>query len=80
MILFIAMVLVAAVASAVLISTSNSVREQATQTGSAAIYGTAAGFNVENVWGTSRTMRSTSSMYISALFLVARRNVSAVPW
>ncbi len=51
MILFIAMVLVAAVASAVLISTSNSVREQATQTGSAAIYGTAAGFNVENVWG-----------------------------
>jgi flagellin FlaB len=45
MIVFIAMILVSAVAAGVLISTANSVREQATSTGDQAINNVAAGFN-----------------------------------
>lgn len=53
MIIFIAMVLVAAVAASVLISTANSVREQATQTGDDAIADVSSGFDVEYVTGTA---------------------------
>lgn len=49
MIIFIAMVLVAAVASSVLISTANDVREQATQTGVDAIRGVSSGYDLEYV-------------------------------
>jgi flagellin FlaB len=51
MIVFIAMVLVAAVAAAVLISTANSVREQATSTGDQTINNVASGFIKEGVVG-----------------------------
>lgn len=51
MIIFIAMVLVAAVASSVLISTANDVREQATQTGNDAIRGVSSGYDLEYVSG-----------------------------
>jgi flagellin FlaB len=49
MIIFIAMVLVAAVAASVLISTANDVREQATQTGVDAIRGVSSGYDVQYV-------------------------------
>ncbi len=52
MIIFIAMVLVAAVAASVLISTANTVREQATQTGNDAINNVASGFDIKYVKGT----------------------------
>jgi len=52
MIIFIAMVLVAAVAASVLISTSNTVREQATKTGNDAINNVASGFDIKYVKGT----------------------------
>jgi|GEM_PF-747253 len=52
MIIFIAMVLVAAVAASVLISTANTVREQATQTGNDAITNVASGFDIKYVKGT----------------------------
>jgi flagellin FlaB len=52
MIIFIAMVLVAAVAASVLISTANTVREQATQTGTDAINNVASGFDIKYVKGT----------------------------
>ena len=52
MIIFIAMVLVAAVAASVLISTANTVREQATQTGNDAIAGVSSGFDIKYVKGT----------------------------
>jgi flagellin FlaB len=51
MIIFIAMVLVAAVAASVLISTANSVREQAQSTGEQAITNVASGFVVQDVIG-----------------------------
>lgn len=51
MIIFIAMVLVAAVAASVLISTANTVREQATQTGNDAITGVSSGFDIKYVKG-----------------------------
>jgi archaellin len=51
MIIFIAMVLVAAVAASVLISTANTVREQATQTGNDAIRGVSSGYDLEYVTG-----------------------------
>ena len=55
MIIFIAMVLVAAVAASVLISTANTVREQATQTGNDAIAGVSSGFDIKYVKGTVGT-------------------------
>jgi flagellin FlaB len=51
MIIFIAMVLVAAVAASVLISTANTVREQAQSTGTDAINNVASGFVVYSVMG-----------------------------
>ena len=51
MIIFIAMVLVAAVAASVLISTANKVREQAQNTGDQAITNVASGFVVQDVTG-----------------------------
>jgi len=51
MIIFIAMVLVAAVAASVLISTANSVREQAQNTGEQAIQNVASGFITYDVVG-----------------------------
>ena len=51
MIIFIAMVLVAAVAASVLISTANKVREQAQNTGDQAINNVASGFIVQDVTG-----------------------------
>ena len=55
MIIFIAMVLVAAVAASVLISTANKVREQAQNTGDQAINNVASGFVVQDVTGTVAT-------------------------
>jgi flagellin FlaB len=55
MIIFIAMVLVAAVAASVLISTANTVREQAQSTGSQAINNVASGFIIQDVVGTVDT-------------------------
>lgn len=52
MIIFIAMVLVAAVAASVMISTANTVREQAQSTGDQAIDNVASGFAVQDVVGT----------------------------
>jgi flagellin FlaB len=52
MIIFIAMVLVAAVAASVLISTANTVREQAQNTGEQAIQNVASGFITYDVVGT----------------------------
>ena len=52
MIIFIAMVLVAAVAASVLISSANTVREQAIQTGNDAIAGVSSGFDIKYVKGT----------------------------
>ncbi len=51
MIIFIAMILVAAVAASVLISTANKVREQAQNTGDQAINNVASGFVVQDVTG-----------------------------
>jgi flagellin FlaB len=55
MIIFIAMVLVAAVAASVLISTANKVREQAQNTGDQAINNVASGFVIQDVTGTVDT-------------------------
>ncbi len=55
MIIFIAMVLVAAVAASVLISTANQVREQAQTTGEQAINNVATGFLVQDVVGVVAT-------------------------
>ncbi|MEM2944612.1 MAG: archaellin/type IV pilin N-terminal domain-containing protein [Methanomassiliicoccales archaeon] len=51
MIIFIAMILVAAVAASVLISTANTVREQAQSTGEDAIANVASGFIIQGVIG-----------------------------
>jgi len=59
MIIFIAMVLVAAVAASVLISTANTVREQATQTGNDAITNVASGFDIKYVKGTVSSNKIT---------------------
>ena len=55
MIIFIAMILVAAVAASVLIGTANKVREQAQNTGDQAINNVASGFVVQDVTGTVNT-------------------------
>lgn len=60
MIIFIAMVLVAAVAASVLISTANTVREQATQTGNDAINNVASGFDIKYVKGEVSANKITS--------------------
>lgn len=61
MIIFIAMVLVAAVAASVLISTANTVREQATQTGNDAINSVSSGFDIKYVKGTVADGENTIS-------------------
>jgi len=65
MIVFIAMVLVAAVAAAVLISTANQVREQATSTGDQAINNVAAGFIKQGVTGYVATDTKVASINIT---------------
>jgi archaeal flagellin FlaB len=55
MIIFIAMILVSAVAASVLISTANKVREQAQNTGDQAINNVASGFVVQDVTGTVKS-------------------------
>jgi len=55
MIIFIAMILVAAVAASVLIGTANKVREQAQNTGNQAINDVASGFVVQDVTGTVKS-------------------------
>lgn len=65
MIIFIAMVLVAAVAASVLISTANTVREQATKTGNDAINNVASGFDIKYVKGTvSDNVITTMDVYV----------------
>jgi flagellin FlaB len=65
MIVFIAMVLVAAVAAAVLISTANSVREQATSTGDQTINNVASGLVKEGIVG-----------YVGATFTLEGVNIT----
>ncbi|HUL38864.1 MAG TPA: archaellin/type IV pilin N-terminal domain-containing protein [Methanomassiliicoccales archaeon] len=65
MIIFIAMVLVAAVAASVLISTANTVREQAQSTGTDAINNVASGFVVYSVMGeVGNTTNSIDNCYL----------------
>jgi flagellin FlaB len=64
MIIFIAMVLVAAVAASVLISTANKVREQAQNTGDQAINNVASGFVVQDVTGTVDSNTTISDLTI----------------
>jgi len=65
MIIFIAMVLVAAVAASVLISTANTVREQAQSTGTDAINNVASGFVVYSVMGqVSSNQIDNCSLYV----------------
>lgn len=64
MIVFIAMVLVAAVAAAVLIGTANQVREQATTTGNEAIGGVSSGFIHQSVTGLAADAYTISEIYI----------------
>lgn len=69
MIIFIAMVLVAAVAASVIISTANSVREQAESTGSDAVNNIASGFKVQDVVGeikSNKMVNITIYMRLSA--------------
>jgi flagellin FlaB len=65
MIVFIAMVLVAAVAAAVLISTANQVREQATTTGDQAIGNVASGFIKSAVTGKVASTTSIDQLKVS---------------
>jgi flagellin FlaB len=58
MIVFIAMVLVAAVAASVLISTANQVREQAQSTANQSLNNVASGFIAQDVVGTTNADRS----------------------
>jgi len=64
MIIFIAMVLVAAVAASVLISTANTVREQAQSTGTDAINNVASGFVVYSVMGEVGSTNHIDSCYL----------------
>lgn len=69
MIVFIAMVLVAAVAASVLISTANTVREQAQSTGDQAINNVASGFIVQDVIG---QVNKTNYQYIDNITIYLR--------
>lgn len=69
MIVFIAMVLVAAVAASVLISTANTVREQAQSTGDQAINNVASGFIVQDVIG---QVNKTNFQYIDNITIYIR--------
>lgn len=64
MIIFIAMVLVAAVAASVLISTANTVREQAQSTGTDAINNVASGFVVYSVMGEVGANNTIDNCYL----------------
>ena len=64
MIIFIAMVLVAAVAASVLISTANTVREQAQTTGEQAINNVASGFIVQDTVGQTSEGTEITEVYI----------------
>jgi flagellin FlaB len=64
MIIFIAMVLVAAVAASVLISTANTVREQAQTTGEQAINNIASGFIVQDTVGQTSGGTEITEVYI----------------
>lgn len=55
MLIFIAMVIIAAVAASVLISTANQTREQSQSTGDQAIHNVASGFVIQDVIGTVDT-------------------------
>jgi len=68
MIIFIAMVLVAAVAASVLISTANTVREQAQSTGEQAINNVASGFVVQDIVG----LVGTDKLEITETYLFIR--------
>ena len=68
MIIFIAMVLVAAVAASVLISTANTVREQAQATGEQAINNVASGFVVQDVVG----LIGTDKLEVTETYLFIR--------
>jgi flagellin FlaB len=76
MIIFIAMVLVAAVAASVLISTANSVREQAQTTGDSAINGVASGFVVQDVVG---KVNSSTYKTIDELTVFVRLSAGSPP-
>lgn len=69
MIIFIAMILVAAVAASVLISTANSVREQAQSTGEDAIANVASGFIIQGIVG---EVNGTNSNKIDNLTIYAK--------
>ena len=71
MIIFIAMVLVAAVAASVLIGTANQVREQAQSTGDQAINNVASGFIVQDVVGTVSSDRTEVEEVVVYLRLAA---------
>lgn len=75
MIVFIAMVLVAAVAAAVLISTANQVREQATTTGTQAINGVSAGFNKVGVVGYIAADNKLASLNITLRLAAGSPNI-----
>ncbi|OPY32564.1 MAG: Flagellin B2 precursor [Methanomassiliicoccales archaeon PtaU1.Bin124] len=64
MIIFIAMVLVAAVAASVLISTANTVREQAQTTGEQAINNVASGFIVQDTVGKISSGTDIQEVYL----------------
>jgi len=75
MIVFIAMVLVAAVAAAVLISTANSVREQATSTGDQTINNVASGFIKEGIVGYIDSTNNLASVNITLRLAAGSPNV-----
>ena len=68
MIIFIAMVLVAAIAASVLITTANSVREQAQSTGEQAIRNIASGFVTQDVVG----MVSNDDQHVQEVYIYMR--------
>jgi archaeal flagellin FlaB len=79
MIIFIAMVLVAAVAASVLISTANKVREQAQNTGDQAINNVASGFVVQDVTGTVDQTAGHAYTQITDLTIQMRLQAGSPP-